>query len=109
MEKSTMTYKNGTKEWRLWNGKLHRIGGPALEYEDGTKEWYLNGLRHRTDGPALVRPFDPPSWFLNGENLGRGADGFWALWKTLKTPEQRDALLLNSEEFRDEATNMNSV
>ena len=25
------------------NGKRHREDGPALEFADGTKEWYLNG------------------------------------------------------------------
>ena len=25
------------------NGKRHRVGGPAIERADGTKEWYLNG------------------------------------------------------------------
>ena len=31
----------GTKIWRL-NGKLHREDGPACEYPDGTKYWFLN-------------------------------------------------------------------
>jgi hypothetical protein len=34
---------NGTKRWIL-NGKLHRVDGPATEYADGEKAWYLNGL-----------------------------------------------------------------
>jgi hypothetical protein len=35
---------------------LHRIGGPAIERDDGRKEWYENGKRHRIDGPA-IEPF----------------------------------------------------
>ena len=35
-------YANGSKAWFL-NGKLHREDGPAVEYSDGDKEWYLNG------------------------------------------------------------------
>ena len=27
-------------------GELHRTDGPAIEYADGSKEWYLNGKRH---------------------------------------------------------------
>lgn len=27
----------------LRNGKFHRTDGPAIEYADGTKYWYLNG------------------------------------------------------------------
>lgn len=33
---------------------LHREDGPAIEYEDGTNEWYINNQRHRIDGPAIT-------------------------------------------------------
>lgn len=32
---------NGTKYWLL-NGEYHREDGPAIEYQDGRKWWYLN-------------------------------------------------------------------
>ncbi len=33
--------KDGTKKWRV-KGKLHRDGDlPAVEYPDGTKEWWV--------------------------------------------------------------------
>ena len=32
---------NGYKFWCL-NGKLHREDGPAIEWANGDKEWYLN-------------------------------------------------------------------
>ena len=35
---------NGTKRWLL-RGKLHREDGPAFEWPDGEKHWYLNGNR----------------------------------------------------------------
>ena len=32
--------------WRwLLNGKLHREDGPAIEYANGTKEWYVDGKK----------------------------------------------------------------
>ena len=34
------------------NKKLHRLDGPAVEYNDGCKIWYKNGRRHRIDGPV---------------------------------------------------------
>jgi thermostable 8-oxoguanine DNA glycosylase len=34
---------DGTKCWLL-NGELHREDGPAIEYANGYKEWYLNGI-----------------------------------------------------------------
>ena len=36
-------------------------------YENGTKEWYLNGKRHREDGPAVEWASGTNHWFLNGE------------------------------------------
>jgi len=32
-------------EWRNLEGQLHRVDGPAREWADGDKEWYLNGKR----------------------------------------------------------------
>jgi hypothetical protein len=44
-EYTVKVYDDGTKEWYL-NGKLHREDGPAGEYADGSKWWYLNGVYH---------------------------------------------------------------
>ncbi len=41
-EYTVKVYDNGHKEWCL-NGKYHREDGPAIEWADGQKEWYLNG------------------------------------------------------------------
>ena len=35
--------KNGTNCWYI-NGKIHREDGPAIEWSDGNKEWYINGV-----------------------------------------------------------------
>ena len=34
-------YASGSKFWCL-KGKLHREDGPAIEWANGDKEWYLN-------------------------------------------------------------------
>lgn len=39
---------------RQKSGNLHRENAPAVEYPDGTKEWWRNGMLHRDDGPAVV-------------------------------------------------------
>lgn len=44
--------KNRT-EWYNEKEQLHRIDGPAVEYNDGEKRWFVNGKRHRFDGPAV--------------------------------------------------------
>jgi hypothetical protein len=48
------------------NDQRHRTDGPAIEFADGSKEWWLNGQRHRTDGPAVEWANGDKSWFLNG-------------------------------------------
>jgi hypothetical protein len=57
----------GTKLWRLPNGKLHRVDGPAVETAMGTKHWYLRGKKHRVDGPAIEYAGYRKEWWLNGK------------------------------------------
>ena len=59
----------GTRWYRNVMGQLHRTNGPAIEYADGSKAWYQNGLRHRTDGPAVEYSDGVKAWFINGEEL----------------------------------------
>jgi hypothetical protein len=60
---------DGTREWRL-NGKLHREGGPAIEFSDGMREWWLKGTRHREDGPAVEYGDGGRTWWVDN-NLHR--------------------------------------
>ena len=36
-------FNDGTRRWML-NRVLHRVDGPAVEYADGRKEWWLCGM-----------------------------------------------------------------
>jgi hypothetical protein len=57
-------YADGYKSWYL-NGNLHREDGPAIEWSSGGKSWYLNGNLHREDGPAVEYVDGAKSWWLN--------------------------------------------
>ena len=48
---------------------LHRVGGPAVECNNGYRNWRLNGELHRTDGPAVEWPNGTKEWWLNGQQL----------------------------------------
>ena len=48
---------------------LHREDGPAIEYANGSKVWYLDGKRHREDGPAVEGSSRYKAWYLNGKEL----------------------------------------
>ena len=45
---SAFGYVNGSKYW-YYNGKRHREGGPAVEYIDGYKEWWIDGKLRKTE------------------------------------------------------------
>lgn len=53
--------KAGTIRWHK-NGKLHRTDGPAIEYANGNKEWWVEGKEYtkeeflaKTSPPILRR------------------------------------------------------
>lgn len=45
---------------------LHRDDGPAIEWENGDKEWWLNGHKHRLDGPAVEWANGQVEWWVHG-------------------------------------------
>jgi hypothetical protein len=48
---------------------LHRTDGPAMEYADGTKFWWVDGQRHRSDGPAIESFNGHKFWYVDGKSL----------------------------------------
>jgi len=59
-------WANGDKFWYL-NGKCHREDGPACEYANGNKSWWLNNELHREYGPACEWANGDKFWYLNGK------------------------------------------
>ena len=65
MKNGLIEYANGDKAW--WqNGLRHRLDGPAVERPDGYKAWYQNGKRHRLDGPAIEWASGSKFWYFFG-------------------------------------------
>lgn len=71
MQKYIVTVDKHGEYWRTDNGVLHREGGPARRWRDGTEEWIMNGLTHREDGPAIVRPSGHNEYWINGNPLSK--------------------------------------
>jgi len=44
--------------------KFHRLDGPAIEWDFGGFDWWVNGKRHREDGPAIDWP-GYKVWYVN--------------------------------------------
>ena len=61
-------YANGGKAWYV-NDKLHRLDGPAIELANGYKAWYVEGKLHRLDGPAIEYANRDKSWYVKGKPM----------------------------------------
>jgi hypothetical protein len=68
-----MTDSRCESDRRVWwvnkEGLLHRLDGPAREWTDGSKEWWVNGKQHRLGGPAAVWSSDRKQWWVVGQRL----------------------------------------
>ena len=53
---------DGDREWRNSEGKLHRLDGPTVIREDGTEQWWIEGVLQ--NGPPPV-PFNYDHWNLD--------------------------------------------
>ena len=45
IEYEVKNFSNGSKYW-FYNDKCHRINGPAVEWANGYKAWYLDNIRY---------------------------------------------------------------
>ena len=59
----------GTVRYRNSDDQLHREDGPAVEYADGTRQWWIDGKLHREDVPAAEWEDGEREWFLDGKQL----------------------------------------
>ena len=62
-------YKDGTTSSGYYDisKQLHRENGPACEYTDGDREWYVDGKPHRVDGPAIENADGSKHWWVDGK------------------------------------------
>lgn len=64
---------DGVKRWIVFDSNgdpaLHRVDGPALIAQNGTKLWYINGKPHRLDGPAKEWVSEVVEWFFEGQKI----------------------------------------
>lgn len=63
-------WANGTFEW-FQHGVRHREDGPAVEFRYGARHWYYNGELHRDDGPAVIHADGAREIWRNGEFISQ--------------------------------------
>jgi hypothetical protein len=76
-------YMDGSYEW-FKNGYCHRLDGPALKFP-GQKQWWVNGKRHRVEGPAIERMDGYKEWRINGEIFFKAAHNRLYLFSILES------------------------
>ena len=63
--------KNGNK--RYYKDRemtiAHRTDGPAVEWPDGHKQWWVDEKLHRLDGPAVEYANGEKEWYVNDKEL----------------------------------------
>lgn len=63
------TFPDGDALYQDETGLLHRLDGPAVEWSDGYKAWYVNGKRHRIGGPAIIWADGGKQNWIDGRNV----------------------------------------
>ena len=89
-------YADGDKFWYI-DGKCHRIDGPAVENADGSKYWYIDGKLHRIDGPAVEYTDGTKSWYIDNER--HRTDGPAVEWVDGYKSWYIDGRLYSEEDF----------
>jgi len=53
------------------NGKVNRLNGPAVLGPNGYQAYYINDKLHRTDGPAKIYPDGRVEYWVKGKHLSK--------------------------------------
>jgi len=58
---------------------VHNEGEPAIEDNSGVKYWYQHNKRHRLDGPAIEYKDGTKFYFI--DNVGYDEKDYWELYR----------------------------
>lgn len=66
MKTNNAKFEINDNGYKFWYNNFHSADGPAIEYDDGHKEWWINNKLHRTDGPAVEYANGNKEWWVSG-------------------------------------------
>jgi len=69
----------------LLDNEYHRTDGPAIEFVNGRKEWWIHNRLHRLDGPAVECTNGCKEWWVHGNKYSE--QSFYNYINNLKIPE----------------------
>ena len=61
--------KEKTIRWYNDKKQLHRLDGPAIEWTNGYKVWFVEDKLHRLDGPAIEYANGDKEWYVDEEQM----------------------------------------
>jgi len=64
-----VTVTDKVTEWYNKSNQLHRENGPAIEWANGDKSYYINGELHRENGAALEWADGDKAYYINDQFL----------------------------------------
>lgn len=65
---SITTEETGIAKYWFYDRQFHREDDlPAIEYNDGTRQWFNHGKIHRLIKPAVDNPNGYKAWYKNGK------------------------------------------
>ena len=70
----------GDKLYYNEKGQLHRLDGPAVEYKNGSKIWYINNNRHRNIDPSCEWKNGDKYWVFKNKEHRIGGIACYGLW-----------------------------
>jgi len=91
-------WSDGSKLWYV-DGKKHRLDGPAIIWSTGDKEWFVDDKLHRLDGPAIISANGSKEWYVDGNR--HRLDGPAIIWSDGSKSWYVDGKLLTENEFND--------
>ena len=103
-------FSNGTREFRLPNGFLHRAdGGAAIEFANGDQVWYLHGQIHRIfpiGAPSRIDHDGTMMWYDRGRlhrvdgpaiHYSTGIKEWWKEGRRYYCPIEKDGKMIWKE------------
>jgi len=81
---SKETKANGSICYYNNKGQRHRLDGPAIDWVNGDKAWYINGKLHRLGGPAIEYASGHKSWVINSFFCQKNKHNLLALFYILE-------------------------
>ena len=59
----------GYTQWMNSKHEWHRVDGPAVIWDNGTKIWMVHNKHHRLDGPAYEGKDGSKMWFVDDKRI----------------------------------------